>query len=133
MEKVESIPNNLHQAEQSIESKDSRHAVLRSSTVKEAYPKGWKLFLIILPLCLGTLLTAIDNTIIAVAIPEISSTFKALDQVAWYGSGYLLTVTALQPTFGKLYKFFNVKITYLASVVLFEGSASPKLPLFAIC
>ena len=121
MEKVESIPTNLHQAEQSIETRDSWHAVSQFSTEKEAYPKGWKLFIIILPLCLGTLLTAIDNTIIAVAIPKISSTFKALDQVAWYGSGYLLTVTAFQPTFGKFYKFFNVKITYLASVALFEG------------
>ena len=96
-----------------------------ASTAGEPYQTGWRLALIIFPLCLGTLLVAIDNTIIAVAIPKISSTFKALDQVAWYGSGYLLTVTAFQPTFGKLYKYFNVKLTYLVSIGIFEGKPHP--------
>ena len=126
MQKVEPISTNPQQTELTKESKDSQHAAVQPSTVSEDYPRGWRLFLVILPLCLGTLLVAIDNTIIAVAVPKISSTFKALDQAAWYGSIYLLTVTAFQPTFGKLYKFFNVKFTYLVSVALFEGSISPN-------
>ena len=45
--------------------------------------------LLLTSLWLGTLLVAIDTTIISVAIPRISSDFKALDQIAWYGSTYL--------------------------------------------
>ena len=85
------------------------------------YPKGWRFIAIIVTLCLGTLLVAIDNTIIAVALPEISTVFKALGDIGWYGSAYLLTVTALQPTLGNMYRYFDVKLTYLVSVVTFEG------------
>lgn len=81
---------------------------------------GWRLGLVILPLCIGTLLVAIDNTIIGVAVPQISTVFKALDDVGWYGSAYLLTETALQPIFGNVYKYFNIKAVYLISIVIFE-------------
>ncbi len=36
------------------------------------------------------------------------------------GSSYLLTTTALQPSFGRIYTYFNVKWTYMFSLVLFE-------------
>ena len=97
------------------------------------YPKSWKLLLITLALFLGTLLVAIDNTIIATAIPEISSDFRALDEVAWYGSGYLLTVTAFQPSYGKVYKFFNVKSTYIVSIIIFEGEFLKLFPVYSEC
>ncbi|KAL9608974.1 MAG: hypothetical protein Q9167_006225 [Letrouitia subvulpina] len=72
-----------------------------------SYPAGWKLYIILVALLLGTLLVAIDNTIIAVVIPKVTTTFKALNSVGWYGSTYLMTVTAFQPTFGNLYKLFH--------------------------
>ena len=85
------------------------------------YPTGWRLVLIVISLCLGTLLIAIDNTILAVAIPRITTVFNSLSDVGWYGSAYLLSITALQPTFGNIYKYFNVKATYLVSITIFEG------------
>jgi MFS family permease len=57
---------------------------------------------------------------IATAIPQITSVFDSLGDVGWYGSSYLLTTTSLQPTFGKIYSFFNVKYTYLFALVVFE-------------
>ncbi|KAL8763455.1 MAG: hypothetical protein Q9184_000763 [Pyrenodesmia sp. 2 TL-2023] len=84
------------------------------------YPGGWRLAVIMVSLCLGTLLVAIDNTIIGIAIPQISTEFDSLDDIGWYGSAYLLTVTALQPTFGNIYKHFDIKITYIISVLVFE-------------
>ena len=83
--------------------------------------QGLRLWTTILALALGTLLVAIDNTIIAVAIPKISSVFNSLDEVGWYGSAYLLAVTALQPTCGRLFRFFDMKYTFLISVLVFEG------------
>ncbi len=85
-----------------------------------SYPSTRKTSIIIAALCLGTLLDAIDITIIGVAIPKISTSFDALDDIGWYGSAYLICLTALQPIFGVTYKFFNPKRTYLYSVLLFE-------------
>lgn len=62
----------------------------------------------------------VDNTIIATAIPKITSVFDSLGDVGWYGSSYLLTTTSLQPSFGRIYTYFNVKWTYIFALVLFE-------------
>lgn len=65
------------------------------------YPTGIKLGLITLALCLSVFLVALDNTIIATAIPKITDRFKSLGDIGWYGSSYLLTTCALQLFFGK--------------------------------
>jgi hypothetical protein len=65
------------------------------------YPGGLKLVLITLALCLAVFLVALDNTIIATAIPKITDRFNSLGDVGWYGSSYLLTTCALQLFFGK--------------------------------
>lgn len=75
----------------------------------------------VLSLCAGTLLVAIDTTIISVAIPTIATEFVAFADVGWYGSAYLFTVTAFQPAFGSVYRFFDAKWTYLLSIIIFEG------------
>lgn len=75
---------------------------------------------------LGTMLVAIDNTIIGVSLPNITTEFMALDDIGWYSSAYLIAVTALQPTYGKAYKCFDVKTIYLTAIVIFEGLDPPK-------
>lgn len=58
--------------------------------------------------------------IIATAIPKITTTFNAVDDVGWYGASYLVTTTALQPTFGKVFQYFDVKWVYVSALVVFE-------------
>ncbi|KAL4940199.1 hypothetical protein BDV06DRAFT_224310 [Aspergillus oleicola] len=65
-------------------------------------------------------LVALDQTIISVAIPEITNQFKSIEDIAWYGSAYFLTSTALQPSYGRLYKIFSVKWAFLFAVFVFE-------------
>ncbi|KAI4695566.1 hypothetical protein J4E81_005892 [Alternaria sp. BMP 2799] len=77
------------------------------------YLSGPKLAILTLGLCLTTFVIALDNTIIATAIPRITTVFNSLEDVGWYGSSYLLTTTSLQPSFGKVYTYFDVKYTYL--------------------
>lgn len=48
------------------------------------YPTGAKLGIIIASLCLSVFLMALDNTIIATAIPKITDQFKALNDVGWF-------------------------------------------------
>lgn len=84
------------------------------------YLSSWRLALVISSLCLGTLLVAIDTTIIAIAVPAISTHFTAFEDIQWYGSAYLLTVTAFQPAFGSIYRYFRAKEVYLISILIFE-------------
>lgn len=56
----------------------------------------------------------------ATAIPSITSEFNTLNDVGWYGSAYLFSGCAMQPTYGKIYTYFHVKWTYLSALLLFE-------------
>lgn len=84
------------------------------------YKTGLPLHLLTFGLALSTFVVALDNTIIATAIPRITTVFDSLNDVGWYGSSYLLTTTSLQPSFGKIYTYFNVKWTYLIALLIFE-------------
>ncbi|CAG8401213.1 unnamed protein product [Penicillium salamii] len=84
------------------------------------HPSAAKLTFIILALCLAVFCMALDNTIIATAIPHITDQFHALDDVGWYGSAYLLTTCSMQLVFGKLYTFYPVKWVFLSALVIFE-------------
>ena len=83
-------------------------------------PMGPRLILIVASLMLAVFCMALDNTIIAVAIPQITDDFHALNDVGWYASGYLLTGCAFQLFFGKLYVLFNVKWVLLSALFIFE-------------
>jgi MFS family permease len=84
------------------------------------YPTGLKLWLIILSLCLAVFLVALDQTIIAPALGAITAAYDSVKDIGWYGSAYLLTSTALQPLYGTIYRLFDVKLTFLGAVALFE-------------
>lgn len=84
------------------------------------YPSGLKLWLIILSLCLAVFLVALDQTIIAPALGAITGEYGSTNDIGWYGSSYLLTCTALQPLYGKIYRIFDIKYSFLGAVALFE-------------
>ncbi|KAM0133021.1 hypothetical protein ACHAO1_006509 [Botrytis cinerea] len=84
------------------------------------YPTGVKLQLISLALCLSVFLMALDNSIIATAIPKITDQFHSLNDVGWYGSAYLLTTASFQLLFGKFYSYFSIKWVYLVAIAIFE-------------
>ncbi|KAL2133511.1 hypothetical protein VTI74DRAFT_2237 [Chaetomium olivicolor] len=84
------------------------------------YPTGMTLVLIVLALCLSVFTMALDNSIIATAIPKITDQFQSLPDVGWYGSAYLLTTAALQLLFGRFYTFFSIKRVFLLAIFLFE-------------
>lgn len=86
----------------------------------DEYPTGLKLWLVILSLCLAVFLVALDQTIIAPALGAITGEYGSVGDIGWYGSAYLLTSTALQPLYGKVYRVFDVKAAFLGAVALFE-------------
>ncbi|KAG5660141.1 hypothetical protein KAF25_003663 [Fusarium avenaceum] len=102
---------------------------------EDGYLHGVPLVLMTLSLMVGVLMISLDNSIIATAIPKITSKFDSLGDVSWYASAYLLTQLSFQPTFGKIYTYFNLKWVYLASSIIFEGgsvlcAAAPSSPAF---
>ncbi|OJJ77955.1 hypothetical protein ASPBRDRAFT_191217 [Aspergillus brasiliensis CBS 101740] len=84
------------------------------------YPRGFRLFVLVASLMLGMFLVALDNTIVGTAIPKITDEFQDLTKVSWYGSAYFMTFGGFQSTWGKLYKYFPLKVWYLISLVIFE-------------
>lgn len=84
------------------------------------YPHALKLTFIVIALVLSIFLVALDSTIVATAIPRITDEFHSLDQVGWYGSAFFLTLGAFQSTWGKAYKYFPLKPTFLITIGIFE-------------
>ncbi|TGO24600.1 hypothetical protein BPAE_0099g00360 [Botrytis paeoniae] len=83
--------------------------------------KSWKSILShVAPIVLVCLLVWLDEGILATAIPSISDEFKSFDQIGWYGPSYLFGLCASQLPFGRAYKDFPTKVTYMFSLLIFE-------------
>ncbi|OAA60827.1 sulfate permease 2 [Cordyceps fumosorosea ARSEF 2679] len=78
------------------------------------------IFAIFTGLAFMVICIALDRSIVATAIPKITSEFHSLPDVGWYGSAYLMTTCCLQLFFGKLYAEFQVKWVFLSALVIFE-------------
>src|SRR5579862_2865406 len=68
---------------------------------------------------LGMFLAALDQTIVATALPAIGGELKALDRVSWLVSAYLLTSTASTPIYGKLSDLYGRRVVMQAALGLF--------------
>ncbi len=75
--------------------------------------------LIIGALMLGMLLAALDQTIVATALPTIAGDLGGLNHLSWIVTAYLLASTALTPLWGKLGDLYGRKIFFLAAIVIF--------------
>jgi MFS family permease len=57
---------------------------------------------------------------VATAIPKITDQFRQLNDISWYGSAYFLTIGAFQSQWGKIYKYFPLKTSFLVAIFIFE-------------
>jgi len=73
---------------------------------------------------LGLFLSALDQTIVATALPRIAQDLNGLNLYAWVTTAYLLTNTALVPIYGKLSDLYGRKPILMVGIVVFLiGSA----------
>ncbi|KAK3359670.1 major facilitator superfamily-domain-containing protein [Lasiosphaeria hispida] len=84
------------------------------------YPTGVGLAFIVVALVLSMFLMSLDMTIVATAIPKITDEFGGIEDVAWYGSAFFMTLGGFQSTWGKIYKYFPLKISFLLAIFIFE-------------
>ncbi|CAK7200627.1 hypothetical protein SEUCBS139899_003325 [Sporothrix eucalyptigena] len=75
--------------------------------------------LIMVSLCSALFLSALDVTIVTVAVPTIAADFKSTVGYTWIGSAYLLSNAATAPSWGKVSDIFGRKPVILASVAIF--------------
>ncbi|KAL8292144.1 hypothetical protein RQP46_001610 [Phenoliferia psychrophenolica] len=79
-----------------------------------------KLATVFVGMLLSVFLIALDQTILAPALPVIASKFSALDQLAWIASSYFLTQCAFLLLYGQILTVFDRKYTFLFAITIFE-------------
>lgn len=62
----------------------------------------------------------VQQTIVATAIPKITDEFHGLTEVSWYSSAFFMTLGGFQSAWGKAYKYFPLKTTFLLAIFIFE-------------
>jgi len=103
-----------------IESGSSLNSQQDAATSGEQKLGNFRLFTVVLALVLSIFLCSLDQTIIATAIPSITDDFHSAPDVGWYAAAFFITLAIFQSAWGKAYKHFNIKITFVVAVVLFE-------------
>jgi len=82
-----------------------------------------QVFIVFSGLMLGLLLAAIDQTIVATALPTIVGDLGGLDHIAWVVTAYLLAETVATPLFGKLGDLYGRKRLFQAAIIIFVGGS----------
>ncbi|ARH91011.1 MFS transporter [Streptomyces sp. MOE7] len=70
-------------------------------------------------LLLGLLIAALDQTIVATALPTIVSELGGLNHLSWVVTAYLLASTAVTPLWGKLGDQYGRKKLFQTAIVIF--------------
>ncbi len=78
-----------------------------------------RILIIIGGLLIGMLLAALDQTIVATALPTIAGELHGLSHLSWVVTAYLLASTASTPLWGKLGDLYGRKTFFQAAIVIF--------------
>ena len=78
-----------------------------------------RVLIIIGALMLGMLLAALDQTIVATALPTIVADLHGASHLAWIVVAYLLAATVSTPLWGKLGDQYGRKVFFQAAIVIF--------------
>lgn len=79
--------------------------------------------IIIAGVLLSMLLAALDQTIVAPALPTIGAALGHADYLPWIVTGYLLTATAMAPLYGKISDVHGRRATIFAAIFVFVGGS----------
>jgi EmrB/QacA subfamily drug resistance transporter len=78
-----------------------------------------QILLVLSGLMLGMLLAALDQTIVATALPTIVGELGGLDHLSWVVTAYLLASTTSTPLYGKLSDLYGRKLLFQIAIVVF--------------
>ncbi len=97
---------------EAIRIEDSEPAIRASLPHSEALP-------IVLSLLCNLFLTALDQTIVATALPTIGVQFHDVSNLSWVITAYLLSSTAVAPVYGALADIYGRRAMIITANVLF--------------
>lgn len=71
------------------------------SNLPQPASHGWRFWAIFIPMCVGTLLAAVETTVTSTALPTIVAHLNSGDLYVWIMNGYLLTRCVLLRSHGQ--------------------------------
>ncbi|KAL8882141.1 MAG: hypothetical protein Q9198_000813, partial [Flavoplaca austrocitrina] len=86
----------------------------------DEYPVGLRPVLLAGASMMGVFLISLDQTVLGTAIPKITDDFGGLRDVAWYSAAYFMTFGGFHASWGKAFKYFDIKWTFILSLLIFE-------------
>ncbi len=78
-----------------------------------------QIMVVISGLMAGMFLAALDQSIVGVALPKITSDLGGLDKLSWVVTAYLLTSTAATPLWGKISDLLGRRPMFQTAIVVF--------------
>ncbi len=92
---------------------------------------------ILMSLLLTMFLAALDQTIVATALPTIGRQFRDVSSLSWVITAYLLASTAVAPVFGTLSDIYGRRVMIIASLSLFVAGSvlcavAPNMPVLIV-
>jgi DHA2 family multidrug resistance protein len=82
-------------------------------------------WLVTISVTFGTLMGAIDASIVNVAVPHLTGSLGAtIEQITWVTTGFVMATVLVMPLTGFLARMFGQKRVYLASLVLFIAGST---------
>lgn len=91
---------------------------------RTVYPLGRRRTLIVFTgAMLGMLLAALNQTIIATALPKIVADLGGLEHYSWVFSAYMLGMTVTVPLYGKLSDLYGRRPFFVVGILLFSAGS----------
>lgn len=91
-----------------------------SPTTSAEFPLSHRqIMVVVFGLMTATMLGALDQTIVATALPTIVGDLGSLDQLPWVVTAYLLASTASTAVYGPISDIYGRKRTYQAAILIF--------------
>ena len=92
---------------------------------------------ILMSLMLTMFLAALDQTIVATALPTIGRQFQDVSSLSWVISAYLLASTAVAPVFGTLADIYGRRVMIIVALSLFVAGSvlcavAPNMPVLIL-
>jgi EmrB/QacA subfamily drug resistance transporter len=79
---------------------------------------------VIIGIIMCILLTALDQTVVLPAIPQMAATLHGASHLSWVVSAYLLTTTASTPIYGKLSDQFGRREVLIPALAIFIAASA---------